>query len=196
MSAKDVIDAEVKEFKEDESLMLKVFKLEKFFNKHKTRIIAIVVFIVVAFIGYKINNYFVEQNLIKTNEAYVKLLSNPNDKEALSTLKENQALYQLYILNSANGDIKKLESLSHALNPEIASLAKYKIAMIKGDIKSIENYTLSTNSLLKNPALYSLQRLYLQKGDIKKAKECYEKISKDSVYKEYSKALLHYGITK
>jgi len=196
MNTKEVISEEMKEMKQDESLMLKVFKLERVFNKYKIQIISILVLLFVVFVGYKINDYFVEQNLLKTNKAYLKVLQNPNDKKALKILKENKALYQLYILNSANGDIKKLESLSHALNPEIASIAKFKIAMLKGNIKSIEDYTLSTNSILKDPALYSLERLYLQKGDFQKAKQAYEDISKDSVYKEYAKALLHYGIVK
>ena len=195
MSTKDVIDMEVKELKEDEGMMLKVFKLEKFFHKNKTKIIAVLVLLFVGFIGYKINAYFVEQNLIKTNNAYAELMENPSNKKALAILKENQPLYQLYILHNAK-NIKQLEALSNAQNPEIQSIAQYKIAMLKGDINSIKNYTLSTNSLLRNAALYSLQRLYLQKGDIANAKKCYNEISNKSVYKQYSEALLHYGIVK
>ena len=195
MSTKDVIDMEVKELKEDEGMMLKVFKLEKFFHKNKTKIIAVLVLLFVGFIGYKINAYFVEQNLIKTNNAYAELMENPSNKKALAILKENQPLYQLYILHNAK-DIKQLEALSNAQNPEIQSIAQYKIAMLKGDINSIKNYTLSTNALLRNAALYSLQRLYLQKGDIANAKKCYNEISDKSVYKQYSEALLHYGIVK
>jgi predicted negative regulator of RcsB-dependent stress response len=196
MSAKDVIDAEVKELKEDEGLMLKVFKLEKFFNKNKKKIISLFVILFLILVAYKINNYITEQNLIKTNNAYVKLLENPNDKESLAILKDNKPLYELYIFNTAKNDIKILETLKSASNEEISSIANYKLAMLKGDIKSVENYTLSTNSLLKNAALYTLQRLYLEKGDINKAKEVADKISKDSVYKDYSKALLHYGVAK
>ena len=182
------------EIKEEESLLLKVFQLEKFVKKYKKPLIAGVIILIIAIIGIQINSYMNTQNLIKTNEAYNKLLQNPNDKKALSILKENRPLFKLYLLKTSNNDIKKLQIVAQG-NGIVANIAKYQIAVLKGNIQDIENYTLSLDDVYKDLALLNLERLYLQKNNHKKAKEIANQI-KDIDISQFAMGLLHYGIVK
>ncbi len=177
------------ELKQDEELLVKVFKLEKFVRKYKKPLIAGAIIIVLAVIGYKTYGYFQTQKLIKENNALDALMANPNDKKALSIVKENKKLYDLYLLN--RGDYKDITSR------ELEAIKVYETAMKKGDINSLESYLLNPNyHILKNSVRIALIRDYLLKGDRKKAKEIYQDIDNNSKYKDLGLYLLHYGIVK
>jgi len=180
---------EVKEqLKQDEQLLVSVFKLEKFVKKYKKHLIAAAVILLVYVIGKVSYNYMKTQELIKTNNAFNTLLENPNDKKALEILKENKKLYQLYLLKK--GEFSKISA------PELKEFADYEIAMKKGDIKSLENYLLNPEyKVLKDSARVALIRAYLAKGDRKKAVEISNNI-KNQKFAEFAKYLLHYGIVK
>ncbi|RUM57436.1 MAG: hypothetical protein DSY40_00860 [Nautilia sp.] len=183
----------VEEIKEEESFLLKLFQLEKIINKYKMQIIGFFVILILGILGYQVKNYMDEQNLIKTNEAYNKLLQNPNDKNSLEILKENKKLYNLYLLHYAKS-VKDLEVVAQKTGI-IGNIAKYEIAAIKGDKKSLENYSLTLNAVYKDLALFNLERLYLQDKNHKKAEEIVNQIN-DKEIKNMAQALLHYGIVK
>ncbi len=177
------------ELKQDEELLVKVFKLEKFVRKYKKPLIAGAIIIILAVIGYKTYDYLQTQKLIKENNALDTLLINPNNKEALNILKQNKKLYDLYLLKK--GDYKDITT------PELQAIKAYEIAMQKGDINSLENYLLNPNyHILKNAVRIALMRDYLAKGNRKKAKEVYKNIDDNSRYKDLGVYLLHYGIVK
>jgi hypothetical protein len=176
------------------SFLLKLFQLEKLVNRYKYQLIAVVSVLFLGFVAIQVNNYLTQQNLIKTNEAYNRLLVNPDDKKALVTLKENRKLYKLYLLQTSNGDIKKLEKVAQGTGI-ISNIAKYQLAMIKGDKKDIENYALSIGAIYKDLALLNLERLYLKDGNHKKAEESAKQI-KDEQISKLADGLLHYGIVK
>ena len=180
---------EVKEqLKQDEQLLVSVFKLEKFVNKYKKHLILAAVILLIYVIGKVSYNYMKTQELIKTNNAFNTLLENPNDKKALEILKENKNLYQLYLLKE--GKFNEISS------PELKELAAYELAMQKGDIKSLENYLLNPEyKILKDSVRVALIRAYLAKGDRKKAVEISNNI-KSQKFAEFAKYLLHYGIVK
>ena len=183
----------VEEIKEEESFLLKLFQLEKVVNKYKFQIIGVFALIIVISIGYGINSYLNEQNLIKTNQAYNKLLVNPNDKQALNELKKNPKLLNLYLLHNAKNieDLKKVAEGSGI----VANIAKYEIAALKGDKKSLEDYSMTLNAIYKDLALLNVERLYLKDNNHKKAKEINAQI-KDKQIKTIANSLLHYGIVK
>jgi hypothetical protein len=189
MDGKEII----KEIKEEESLLLKIFQLEKIVNKYKYQIIGFFGLLIVVFIGYQIKSYINEQNLIKTNKAYDALLVNPNNKEALKELKNNPKLFNLYLLHNS----KSVEELQKVANGSgiVANIAKYEIAAMKGDKKSLENYSMSINAVYKDLALLNVERLYLQENNHKKAKKIANQIKDDKI-KEIADTLLHYGIVK
>jgi hypothetical protein len=189
MDGKEII----KEIKEEESLLLKVFQLEKVVNKYKYQIIGFFALLIVIFIGYQINLYINEQNLIKTNKAYNELLANPNDKQALKELQNNQKLFNLYLLHNSKS-VKELQKVANG-SGIVANIAKYEIAAMKGDKKSLENYSMSINAVYKDLALLNVERLYLQENNHKKAKKIANQIKDDKI-KEIADTLLHYGIVK
>jgi predicted negative regulator of RcsB-dependent stress response len=181
---------EVKEeIKQDEELLVKVFKLEKFIRKYKKPIIAVIVIAVAILIGREAYIMYSDYKLKQENLALEKLLTNPNDKEALATLKENKKLYDLYLLKK--GEYSKITTKA------LEEIKAYEIAMQKGDINSLEAYLNNPNyHVLKNAVRVALIRLYLQKGDRQKATLLANEISPNSKYKEIATYLLHYGIVK
>jgi hypothetical protein len=132
--------------------------------------------------------------LIKTNSAYNKLLESPTDKSALKVLKENPKLYNLYLLQTSNNDINKLQKIAQGQGI-IADIAKYQLAVIKNDKTMIENYALGIDVIYKDLALLNLERLYLKDNNHKKAEEIVSQISDLNILK-LANDLLHYGIVK
>ena len=184
---------EIKEkLKQEEELLVKVFKLEKFIKKYKKQLIAFVVIVAVGLVGSAVYNYIQTQKLIASNNAFDILMQNPNDKKALAEVKKNEKLYQAYLLQSSNpADLKKVTA------PELKAIAAYKEAMLKGDKQSLENYLLNPDyKILKDPVRVALMRIYLKEGNRKKAHELYMQISPNSEFAVIGKFLLHYGIVK
>lgn len=195
MSTKEIID-EVKEgLRSDEQLMLKAFKLEKAFDKHKMKLAALAILAVVAIFGYKIKGYMDEQHLIKTNTAYNTLLENSDDTKALEILKGNEKLYKFYLFQTQSGDVQKLEPLSQGKDV-LSSMMRYQIAARKGTIEALEGYVSEGSAVMANAARFNLVRLYLEKKQRGKAKLHYEAISEKSQYKALAKQMMHYGIVK
>jgi len=177
------------ELKQDEELLVKVFKLEKFIKKYKKPLIAGAVLLALILIGYKSYNYFELQKVIKANNALDRLLANPNDKEALRIVKEDKKLYQLYLLTQ--GKYNQIHS------KKLEAIKAYELAMQKGDKKSLENYLLNPNyKILKNSVRIALMKIYLKENDRKRAKALFDEIEPNSKFKELGAYLLHYGITK
>ena len=184
---------EIKEkLKQEEELLVKVFKLEKFIKKYKKQIIIGITVAVLILIGNAVYGYIQTQKLISSNNAFDKLLQNPEDKAALEKLKANKNLYQTYLLQS-----NKIEDLEKITAPELKAVAAYKIAMLKGDKHSLENYLLNPDyKILKDPVRVALIKIYLKEGNRKKAKELYTQMTPDSEFYAIAKFLLHYGIAK
>jgi hypothetical protein len=193
MDGKEIIKDIKEEIKEDESLLLKLFQLEKVVNKYKYQIMGFFGLLIVIFVGYQIKSYIDEQNLIKTNIAYNKLLSNPNNKDSLKILKDNPKLFNLYLLHTSKS-IEDLQKVAKS-NGIVANIAKYEIAAYKGDKKSLENYSMTINPIYKDLAFLNVERLYLQENNHKKAEEIANQI-KDNQIKQLADTLLHYGIVK
>jgi hypothetical protein len=193
MDGKEIIKDIKEEIKEEESLLLKLFQLEKVVNKYKYQIIGFLALLIIIFIGYQVKSYINEQNLIKTNSAYNKLLVNPNDKKALSILKDNPKLFNLYLLHNSKS-IEELKKVANS-NGIVANIAKYEIAALKGDKKSLENYSMTLDAVYKDLALLNVERLYLKENNHNKAEEIANEI-KDTQIKKLADTLLHYGIVK
>jgi hypothetical protein len=184
---------EIKEkLKQEEELLIKVFKLEKFIKKYKKQLIIASAAIAVLLIGSAVYSYVQTQKLIASNNALDVLMSNPNDKKALETLKSNPKLYQVYMLQSS--DTKTLNKITA---PELKAIAAYKTAMLKGDKQSLEGYLLNPEyKILKDPVRLALIKIYLKDGDRKKAEELSGQITPGSKFEMLAKFLLHYGIVK
>ena len=189
MGIKDELKRDTEELKQDEELMVKVFKLEKFVKKYKKIIILTGILLAAYLVGYNIYSYIQKQNLIKANNAFETLLQNPNDKKALEIVKKDKKLYNLYLFNK--GEYSKVNA------KDLEALKAYQIAMQKGTKEALESYILNPSyKILKDSVRFSLMRIYLKENNRKKAKEAFDNINPNSKFKTLGTYLLHYGIVK
>jgi len=189
MGIKDELKQDTKELKQDEELMVKIFKLEKFVRKYKKYIILTAVLLFVYLIGYNVYHYIQKQNLIKANNAFETLLQNPNDKKALEIVKKDKKLYNLYLFNK--GEYSKVHSKN------LQAFKAYEIAMQKGTKEALEGYLLNPSyKILKNPVRFALMKIYIENNNRKKALEVFNDINPNSKFKILGAYLLHYGIVK
>ncbi len=193
MGFKEIETGIKEELKEEEQFLLKLFQLEKIINKYKYQLIGLLVVVFGLFVGFQIKNYLHTQMLIKTNTAYEELLKNPKNTKELEILKQNKPLYALFMLQKAQS-AKELSSISSS-NLIIESIAKYQIAVLKGDKKSLQNYVFTFRPIYKNLALLNLERIYLKDKNHKKAEQIAKKID-DLELSPIAEGLLHYGIVK
>ena len=188
MALEDGLKSIKQELSSDEKLLEQAFHLEKFFKKNKKAIIATVVLLIGAFIGYKVYDYVQTSKLEAANSALLALQKNPNNKEALSKLKSNnEKLYNLYIYSvAANGaDIKQLSNLN--VNDEFL---KDVIAYHKGIISKKP-----TDSIYyKNLSIVEKAYILIKQGKKKEAKDLLETVSQNSALAGVVRLLKHYTI--
>jgi len=140
MSIKDELNAVKQELSSDEKLLEQAFQLEKFYKKNKKLIIATAILVVGAFIGYKIYGVIQDSKLEAANSALLKLEKDPNNKEAISTLKENNyKLYNLYLYSIAanSADSKKLSEIKSSDSLLNDLIAYHKGVIAKKPVDSI-----------------------------------------------------------
>ncbi|WP_281950600.1 hypothetical protein [Nitrosophilus kaiyonis] len=197
MGTKENIEFLKEELSSEEKFLEQIVRAEKFYKKYKKQLITVlVVFIVgiISYVGYDIKK---DHDLKVSNEAYMKLLSNPKDSESLKILKEkNPTLFYVYQFRKAieKNDIKKLEEISSKNIPIISNIAKYQISALKKDEKLLNSYTMDQKSLYKDLALLDEAYLLYTKSRIKEAKTKLKTINKDSFVYPYANFLLHYGL--
>ncbi len=182
MALKENIQAIKEEISTEEQFLENLIKGERFFKKYKLVIIGVIALAIVTSVGYSMNEYFKEKNLILTNKAYENLLKNPKDNDALETLKENKKLYLAYKFLQASKS-KNTQELKNLLNSEIDPILK-DIAQYDLNDDSSELYT-NINYLVKG---YEL----LKQNKIKEAKESFNQIPINSNLHQIVTKLNHY----
>ena len=200
MSLKENVNAIKEELSAEEQFLESAIKSERFLKKYKKPIIAIISAIAIAIISYNVYDFLKERNIKIANEAYLKLLKNPNDKEALNTLKSKSPnLYMAFLFYEAiqKNSIEAFEKILDSLkDPFLKDLAIYQIAALKADVKSLDDYALKDKSILKDFALLDEGYLLLKKGEIKKGKEKLSQIPITSPLQSLIRNLNHYGVFK
>lgn len=164
-----------KELSGDEKVLESAFKLETLYKKHKFKIWAIVVALVVFFGGRAIQENMHESQLAKANEAFLVLQEKPTDAVAFKILEENNpALLELFFYSQAvkNQDAKTLETLSSSKNAVIADVSAYTAGVLnKKPVDSV---------LYNELALFEEAYLAIGMGDAKTAKAKLELIDERS----------------
>jgi hypothetical protein len=188
MSIKDGLQEIKEELSNDEKLLEQAFHLEKFFKKHKTKIIATVSVIIIAVAGYSINNYIKEQRLLSANKALLILEKDPTNKEALEELKSNnEKLYKLFLYSYAvdKENPKLLEELQS--NDELLSdIISYH--------KAVLNKKTTDSKYYKNLALVEKAYLLIKEGKKEQAKTVLMQVPKNSAVAPVARLLAHYTI--
>jgi len=194
LSLKENLDGIKQEIGAEEQFLESVIKTEIFYKKYKRQVQLGVAILVIAAIGYTSYGYIKQRNLRLSNIAYETLLTKPNDKEALNTLKDkNEALYNAYLFRVAvtKKDIAKLETLPKDKNEKFLSdLSAYELAQIKNS-KEVNS------ELLKGFALLEEGFDLLKVGKISQAQLKFAQIDTNSPLYKIVKNLNHYqGKTK
>jgi hypothetical protein len=189
LSLKENIDEIKQEIGAEEQFLESVIKTERFYKKYKKQVQLGVAVLVIAAIGYSSYSYMAQRNLRLSNIAYETLLTKPNDKDALNTLKDkNQALYDAYLFKVAVGtkDLAKLEELSKNKDEKFLSdLSSYQLAQIK-------NSKVVNSELLKGFALLEEGYDLLEEGKISQAQLKFAQIDVNSPLYKVVKNLSHY----
>ncbi len=188
MSLKDSLNSVKNELSSDEKLLEQAFHIEKFYKRHKIKILSFVVFVILLVLAYSINNYIENKKLINANEAFLILEKDPNNKKALEELKSNNPkLYNLFIYSLAvdKENPKLLENLK--VNNEILKdIISYHKAVLNNKITNSKYY--------ENLVLVERAYLAIKKGQKDKAKTLLIQVDNNSPLKGIAKLLEHYII--
>ena len=197
MSIKEDLKAVKEELNTEEQFLEGLIRAERFYKKYKKPIIAVVSIAVIIFIGFSIKTYIDEANLKAANEAYLKLIKNPNDTQAAKILKsKNINLYYAFKLQvaSKNNDKNILEEVkTNAKDKYISDLADYQLASLSKKSDKLDRYIDDSKAgLVKNFALLEDAYLLLKENKKDQAKIKLSSIEVDSPLKDVAKNLEHY----
>jgi len=190
MSIKENVSFIKDEISTEEQFFESFFKLEKFYKKYKLLIIGGIVVVFGYFISTSVLGYINEQNTIKANEAYNKVILNPQDKQSLESLKNiNKTLYDiaLYKINH-NDTTTNVEYLKE--------IGLFNKAVSSNNIAELDKLILDPNFLLKDFALFSKALILIDQKQYNKAKQTVNLIADNSAVSSLSIMLKHFLVTK
>ncbi len=198
LSVKDDLKAIKKELNTEEQFLEGMIRAERFYKRYKKPIWIITVIIIILFVGYSVKTYINENNLKIANTAYLKLIQNPNNKQALKTLKnKNIKLYYAYEFQIASktNNKKLLKEIIQQSNDKILKdLATYQLASIDKNQKGLESYINNAKiGLLRNMAILEDAFLLLKNKKIDQAKNKLSLIEVDSPLESIAKNLEHFS---
>jgi hypothetical protein len=194
LGLKENIDAVKKEISTEEQFLGSIIRAEGFLKKYKNLLIALAVLLIVAALANIFYKSSKEKSYIASNEAYTALQTNPNDKEALETLKsKNPKLYELFLFSNEikSADASKLKSLKSKLtDPVLKDLLSYQASSLTK--KDLNSYSVKQKALLKEFAKIQEAYLLLKEGKTKEAAVILSLISADSPLAQMAQSLKHY----
>jgi hypothetical protein len=193
LSIRDDIEIVKEGLTTEEQFLTGFIKTEKIIKKYKILLIGSVVAVLVGVGGYEGYVFYSEKRVEAANEALVKLLKNPSDKEAAEQLKsKSQKLYEAYLyLDAVQKDDQAALKKSSSSVGLLGDLASYQLASISANETALKTYALSKESVMKDFANYLLAYKSVEKSDIKTAKEYLAKIPASSNLKEQANYLEH-----
>ncbi|MRI58195.1 MAG: hypothetical protein C6H99_01670 [Epsilonproteobacteria bacterium] len=197
MSTKENLEYIKQELSNDEKLLESVIKAEKFYKKYHKHFKIALIALIVGTLGYLGYEWKKEADLRASNEAYMKLMSDPKNKEALKILEsKNEKLYMLYLYRQAfqEQDQKTLEKIAQKQMPVLSDLASYHLAALKKDEAKLYGYGSRPEAILKEMALLDDGYLNMKSGKVDIAHQRLGQIGQDSLAYPFARLLAHYGV--
>ncbi len=197
LSLKENMEALKEELNSEEKFFESAIRTERFVKRYQKPLIALIAASLLAVggaIGYQA---YTSAKIESSNAALNLLLANPNDTKAEQTLKnDNPKLYDVWKLSRgiAQNDVTILDGLKNSQSFGVADIASYESALIKGDMKAMEQYTKQQGALYKDMALLESAVGAINKGDTKAAKEKIALIDENSPLYQIAQSLAHYGV--
>ena len=174
MSLKENVDYVKEELNSEEKFLEGFVRVERFYKKYKIIIILALIVIIGLVIGLYTTKTIQASNKLDANIAFNKLMENPDDAEAKSTLKDkSQQLYEvaLYAQSLEKGQFNETE-LRY-----FKQLVAYQKALEEQNIDKLNEVSMEKDFLLKEFAILNL-------------------IPADSQVNNLVTALKHYLVTK
>ncbi len=189
MALKENIEAIKREIGVEEQFLEGMIKSEHFYKRYKVYILISAVVALFAIGTYVTMGILKENRLEISNDAYNRLLKDPNDMESKAVLKENnERLYYFLKFQKAtrSDDITLLGELAnYKKDPVISDLASYQLYSIQRK-ESIKSELLPGFIVLKEG--YKL----LKEGRTEEARLKFAQIDLNSPLKNISDNLEHY----
>lgn len=192
MSLKEDVGYIKNELSSEEKFIENFVKGERFFKKYKTLIIAVVVILIIALIGFTVKKSIDNSNKHDANIALSQFLEN-GDEKALETLKnKNEKLYEVALFLQAKKD-NKIASIEL---PLLKELVKFQTATASNNIEELNSLSMQNDFLLKEFALFNKALILVNEGKYEEAKKELNQISQTSKAYELATLLNHYLLTK
>ena len=193
MSMKENVNFVKDELNSEEKFIEGFVKVERFYKRYKALIFGLLAILIVATIAILVNNYNSDQNKVKANIAFNKLIANPSDKEALVELeKTNKQLYNIALYLKSKKENKD-ENVNITFFKELIT---YQKALEKKNVKELNNLSMQNDFLLKEFSLFNKALILTQEGKYKEAQASLSLIQKDSKVYVLANLLKHHLITK
>ena len=193
MSMKENVKLVKDELNNEEKFIESFVKVERVYKKYKALIFALCAVIIIAVVGFSVNSYITNKNKIQSNIAFDTLLQNPNDKDALETLKStNKKLYDVIIYLQAKKENKDIE-----INvPFLKELANYQKALKNKSIDELNTLSMQNDFLLKEFAIFNKALILTEQAKYKEARVALNLIPNTSKVFELASLLKHHLLTK
>ena len=193
MSMKENVNFVKEELNSEEKFLEGFVKVERFYKKFKPVILGVSALIIVLAVAFSVKSYMDGENKIKANLAFDKVISNPNDKEALATLKEtNKGLYEVALYINAKNENKSVDVNIKYLK----ELALYQKALQNKSVGELNDLSMQNDFLLKEFAIFNKALLLANEGKYSEAKTALKLIPQTSKAYELANLLNHYLLTK
>ena len=193
MSMKENVNFVKEELNSEEKFLEGFVKVERFYKKFKPVILGVSALIIVLAVAFSVKSYMDGENKIKVNLAFDKVISDPNDKEALATLKEtNKGLYDLALYLNAKKENKSVDVNIKYLK----ELSLYQKALANKSVGELNDLSMQNDFLLKEFAIFNKALLLANEGKYSEAKTALKLIPQTSKAYELANLLNHYLLTK
>ncbi|RXJ76314.1 hypothetical protein CRV03_09435 [Arcobacter sp. F155] len=193
MSLKENVDYVKEELNSEEKFLEGFVRVERFYKKYKIIIILALIVIIGLVIGLYATKTIQASNKLDANIAFNKLMENPDDAEAKSTLKDkSQQLYEvaLYAQSLEKGQFNETE-LRY-----FKQLVAYQKALEEQNIDKLNEVSMEKDFLLKEFAIFNKALIQAKEGKYEDAKATLNLIPADSQVNNLVTALKHYLVTK
>jgi len=193
MSFKENVDYVKEELNSEEKFLEGFVRVERFYKKYKIIIILALIVIIGLVIGLYATKTIQVSNKLDANIAFNKLMENPDDAEAKSTLKDkSQQLYEvaLYAQALEKGQFNETE-LRY-----FKQLVAYQKALEEQNIDKLNEVSMEKDFLLKEFAIFNKALIQAKEGKYEDAKATLNLIPADSQVNNLVTALKHYLVTK
>lgn len=183
MSIKDGVKYVQEELSGDEKILEGALKIETLYKKYRLTIWGVVIVALLFVVANSVINVLKENRLEKANEAFLILQENPQDKDALQALMENNPnLYALLALQ----DPKKSDTIS--------SNNHWLVSDVVGYTKAANNQEIGDSKLFGELAQLATAKKAIMDGDLNQASMVLRSIDENSPAIGIAQLLQHFTL--